>query len=142
MWAAWGQELCEPLCHGYGAIIVKPQPIDTRLVFFQAKNAWLGVTFLRFSGDRTQLNEAEPQGRPRQWYLGILIVACGQADWVREAQTPQLLAQARIVCERRGRQSRRLQQLERVKGEVMSVFGVEREEERAQAGVEHLGIGG
>ena len=77
MQATWGQEPHESPCHSRGAIIVKTQPIDTRLVFFQAKNTWLGIPFLGFSGDRAQLNEAEPQGKPRQRHLGILVVACG-----------------------------------------------------------------
>ena len=147
MRATWGQELREPPCHSRGAIIVKTQPIDTRLVFFQAKDAGLGVSFLSFSGDRAQLDEAEPQGRPRKRHLSVLVAACGQTHRVREVQTPQLLAQARVARGshpsqgRRGCQSRRLQQLERVEGEVMSVFGVESEEKRAQAGVEHGGWG-
>ena len=77
MRSAWRQEGGESLGHGRSSVVIEAQPIDERGIFLQAKDARLGVACLSFSRDRAQLSEAEPQSRPRQENLSILIVACG-----------------------------------------------------------------
>src|SRR5262249_44291299 len=79
------------------AIIVKPEPVDERVLPWKTKNARLGISRLRFCGHGSDLNETEAHRGPGRQRDAVFVEPCGKPDRISKGQTEKLFRGRRWV---------------------------------------------
>ena len=59
-----GAQFAQALCDRVRPVVIKTEAIDQRLLLRQSKDARLGISRLRFCGNRSDLDKAEPERCP------------------------------------------------------------------------------
>ncbi len=106
------------------AFIVEAKPVDDGVIIWQAENTRAWITALRTRGDRADFCEAETDFQKRIRHFGILVIACGHAQRVRELQSCNLNRKRRVIgavaCNDAG--------FKTGNGQTMRLLGIEREQ--------------
>ena len=122
---------------GGRALVVKTQAVNERSVLSKTKNPRLWIARLGFGGDCAEFGKPESQGGPDQGNCRIFVIAGRQADGIGEAEAPQVLGEPWMAECRRWFPLRRLEQFQGIDGQMVGVFRVESEKQRAQKGIDH-----
>src|SRR5687768_13185013 len=73
--------------HPLGAFVIKPEPVDQRIIRGQPEKPRLLVAWLRPTGDRTDLDKSKPKRRELIDDDAILIEPSRDTERVRELKT-------------------------------------------------------
>ena len=76
----------QSLQHSAMAFVVEPHAIDHGLILAQAEQARAGISRLRPRCHGSHFDKAKTQGQHGVRHLGILVKACGEAQWIFEVQ--------------------------------------------------------
>src|SRR4030095_6218848 len=79
----------QPLCDRIGAVIVKSETINHRLLFGQSKDTWLGMSRLCHGGHCPDLDETKSKCRPCRQGNAVFVQPGGEANRVRKVQPKQ-----------------------------------------------------
>ena len=120
---------------GAETFVVETEPVDQRVRFGQAEHARLRIAALSFRRHGADLDETETHRRQAVDAAAVLVQAGGQADAVRELQARHRhrVVHARLLPQ--ALQRRVLQPGQGAERQLVRVFGVEPEEERAGEGI-------
>src|SRR6516162_2649675 len=92
----------QPIADRIEAAAVEAHPVDDRLILFESEQPRGGIARLRAGRHGPDLDKAETEAEHFVGNAGVLVVARGQSNRVREVETPQALRQDRRIGVRCG----------------------------------------
>ena len=115
----------KPRQRGGMSAIVEAEAVDQGAVADEAEDARLRISRLRSRRHGADLGEAATHREHGVGSARILVVACGDADRVREFQAEHLLTEHVVI---RAERTRMQAAFERLDGRFVRVFRIEREQ--------------
>ena len=130
--AALGRPRRQPRQHRGLALAVEAEPVDHRLIGLEPEHARPRIAGLRQRRHRADLDEAEAQAEQRVRHLGVLVEARRDADRIGKVEPEGPHRQPRII----GRRPPPRGEFQGLDGERMSIFRIERPQQRPGQAVE------